>query len=104
MQETRFNRLQIYVKKRTFSRLSQKMFSKVDCGVVCPAVSRLLGKVAIGIPQQVVELVGKAVVVPSHCMGLIARRIGVGVCRSSIVLQFAAQPPCGGVYSDCYMT
>ena len=47
MQETRFYRLQIYVKKKTFSRLSQKMFSKVDCGVVCPAVSRLLCKVAV---------------------------------------------------------
>jgi hypothetical protein len=32
--------LQMYAKKRTFSRLSQKMFSKVDCGVVCRTAVR----------------------------------------------------------------
>lgn len=30
----------MYAKKRTFSRLSQKMFSKVDCGVVCRTAVR----------------------------------------------------------------
>ena len=75
MQETQFYRLQIYVKKKTFSRLSQKMFSKVDCGVVCPAVSRLLCKVAVIHTQKPAAGVG----VCGVCWGYLCGGGGISV-------------------------
>ena len=89
------NNLQKYTFFGTFASEKQKK-SKAGCGVVRHAINRLLGKVAVGIPKQVVKLVGKAVVVSAYRMGLVACCISICVSRSCKILYFAAQPPGGG--------
>ena len=103
MQETQFYRLQIYVKKKTFSRLSQKMFSKVDCGVVRHTVNRLLRKVAVVVPAQVGKLVCNAVVNTPYSVLFAVWGIGICVCSGGVVLKFAAQSSGRGGCSICSM-
>ena len=89
------NNLQKYTFFGTFASVKQKK-SKVGCGVVRHTVNRLLCKVAVCIPKQAVKLVGKAIVVPTHSVGLGIRGVGVGFGRSGVALYFAAQPSGGG--------
>ena len=96
------NNLQKYTFFGTFASEKQKK-SKAGCGVVRHAINRLLGKVAVGIPKQVVKLVGKAVIVSAHRMGLGIWGVGVGVGSSCKILQFAAQPSCRGEWKVCSM-
>jgi len=96
------NNLQKYTFFGTFASEKQKK-SKAGCGVVRHAIKRLLGKVAVGVPQQVVKLVCKAVVVSAHCVGFGIWGVGVCVGRARVVLYLAAQPPCMGGCSVCFM-
>ena len=91
------NNLQKYTFFGTFASEKQKKL-KAGGGGGHNAINRLLGKVAVGIPQQVVKLVGKAVVISAHCVGLGILGVGVGVGSSGVILYLAAQPPCGGKY------
>jgi hypothetical protein len=96
------NNLQKYTFFGTFASVKQKK-SKVGGGGVHNAINGLLCKVAVGIPKQVVKLVGKAVVNTPYSVLFAVWRVSINITSSSKILQFAAKPPRRGGCSVCFM-
>ena len=81
-----------------------EVLQKSLLGVGIVQVFSYLCYIAIGIPKQVVKLVCKAVVNTPCGVRFVVSGVGIDIARSCKVLQFAAQPPCGGVCWVCIMS